>query len=68
MNKTCIYDNPQTSRREYWRDGKMIGYYTSEFLDQAGNILTVTEKMLKHVCRFQPERLIGDKQAMERSK
>ena len=63
-NLTCIWDNAETMRREYWRNGEIIGWYTKEFLDQAGNILTITDKMLKHVSQFQPGRLIGDRNAI----
>lgn len=62
-NKTCIYDNPEASRREYWRDGKLVGWYTVEFLDQADKILTITKKMEKHLRKFQPGFLLGDPEA-----
>lgn len=25
-NKVCMYDNPVACRREYWRDGKLVGW------------------------------------------
>lgn len=62
-NKTCIYDNPVAFRREYWRDGKLIGWYTKEFLDQADKILTITKKMEVHLRKFQPGILLGDVEA-----
>lgn len=62
-NKTCMYDNPVALRREYWRDGKLVGYYTKEFLDQAHKILTVTKKMEKHLRNFQDGALLGDPEA-----
>jgi len=63
-NKTCIYDNPQAFRREYWRDGKLVGWYTKEFLDQADKILTITKKMEVHLRKFQPGSFIGNTEAM----
>lgn len=60
QNKTCIFDNPETFRREYWRNGNLIGWYTKEFLDQAGKILTIDKKMEPHVGKFQPGRILGE--------
>ena len=62
-NKTCIFDNPIAFRREYWRDGKLVGWYTKEFLDQAHKILTITKKMEVHLRRFEPGVLLGDSEA-----
>lgn len=63
MNK-CIYDNPTSLRREYWLNGKMVGYYTKEFLDQAGNIVQISKKAAQHLSKFNPGRIIGKKEAM----
>ena len=60
QNKTCIFDNPETFRREYWRNGDLIGWYTKEFLDQADKILTISKKMEPHVGKFQPGRILGE--------
>lgn len=62
-NKICMYDNPVAFRREYWRDGKLVGWYTKEFLDQADKILTITKKMEVHLRPFQPGILRGDPEA-----
>ena len=62
-NKICMYDNPVACRREYWRDGKLVGWYTKEFLDQADKILTITKKMEIHLRPFQPGITIGDVEA-----
>jgi hypothetical protein len=63
-SKICIFDNPAGYRREYWRDGKLVGHYTEEFLDQAGSIVKVSKKAAIHLCKFQPGRLVGDSGAM----
>jgi hypothetical protein len=63
VNKVCIFDNPVGFRREYWRDGKLVGWYTKEFLDQADKILTITKKMEVHLRRFEPGVLLGDSDA-----
>lgn len=60
QNKTCIFDNPETFRREYWRNGNLIGWYTKEFLDQADKILTIDKKMEPYVGKFQPGRILGE--------
>lgn len=60
----CIYDNPKTRRREYWVNGRLVGWYTEEFLAQAGAILNVMPKMEKHVSRFTAGMLEGDSNAM----
>ena len=62
-NKVCMYDNPVSCRREYWRDGKLVGWYTKEFLDQADKILTITKKMEVHLRKFQPGALLGNPEA-----
>ena len=64
-NKICIYDNHTAFRREYWRDGKLVGWYTKEFLDQADNILTITKKMEVHIRKFNTGALIGDEGAIK---
>jgi hypothetical protein len=58
-----MYDNPVGFRREYWRDGKLVGWYTKEFLDQADKILTITKKMEVHLRKFQPGVLLGNPEA-----
>ena len=63
-NKTAIYDNHDMFRREYWRDGKLVGFYTKEFLDQAGNIIQANKKAEKHLTKFIPGRIIGNKEAI----
>lgn len=32
----CIYDNPDTFRREAWQDGEMIAFITAELLQAKG--------------------------------
>lgn len=62
--KKCIFDNPKSFQREYWVNGKKIGWYTKEFLDQAPKILTITKKMEMHLTGFQPGRVIGNPEAV----
>jgi len=64
VNKICVYDNPESFRREYWRDGKLVGWYTKEFLDQAHKILTVSKEMEPHLKTFSPGSYRGDPAAM----
>lgn len=64
-DKKCIFDNPKTTNREYWVNGKIVGFYTKEFLDKAGSIVSVNKKAEKHLALFFPGRLIGDKEAMK---
>lgn len=62
--KICIYDNPVSFSREYWRNGKRIGWYTKEFLDQAPKIIQINKKSEKHLCQFHPGRIIGNPEAI----
>ena len=62
--ESCIYDNPVTLRREYWLNKQLIGWYTEEFLNQSDNIVQVKPAAKLHICRFQPGRIVGNKDAI----
>lgn len=64
---TCVYDNPNTMRREYWCDGELSGYFTAEFLDQASEMITITRKNAPNLQPFQPGAMRGDSTAMKKA-
>ena len=34
--RVCVYDNPETMRREAWRDGKLVCFATADLLLSKG--------------------------------
>lgn len=58
----CIYDNPQTWRREVWRDGQRVASFCWTLFDQAD-----IAKRIPFYCPpdpFNPGQLWGDESAM----
>lgn len=61
----CMYDNPENGFREYWVNGKRIGWYTKEFLDQEPQTVKVSKKAEIHLAPFNSGRITGNKGAIK---
>lgn len=58
---SCIYDNPETMRREYYYSNRLVGYYTAAFLTQSSNIIPNQNKTVAfHLRPFTPGSLVGN--------
>lgn len=64
---SCMYDNPATMMREYWRDGELVWFCSSGILEQLDDYWS---KVIfgNRPDRWQEGRIVGSAEAMEKPK
>jgi hypothetical protein len=63
--KVCVYDNPGTMRRECWRDGRLLCFYTAALIESRQSIPPEFLFFGANIGRWREGQYRGDLDAMK---